>query len=139
MAKEYKYDIKPCEFGSEKKASYIKDHTTIDAIVCYIGNANASDSWVNISNWQTHCFLKVKGEKEWKQYHKNGKKVEVAFEYKGTQIRETVYPDRGLFDVLHQLELPKARQKIEDKERLKKIDEQMSKLKEEKKLLEKRV
>lgn len=138
MVKIYKLDERPCEFGHEKKAFYVNGHSTLEAIVCYTYDANASDAYANIARWFSNCSIKVKGEEGWRHYHTEGKILDVEFDYRGQQIAEKINPGSGLHSVLAQLELPSVRQKQEKKERLSDIDAEIKDLRREKRRLAKK-
>lgn len=117
----------------------VRGHSIVREIIFGAIDLNASDPYANIQKWQSFCNVLLKGETEWRRYIKEGKSVDVDFEYKGYKIHEIIDVDRGLLKALHQLELPDVKSKIETEKRIEEIEKTKKELATEKKGLLKKL
>jgi len=102
FSKEYSLTQKKVKIeGRQFDAEFVKDHSRVEGIVLEVRDLNAHDSYANIPDWSTTCFVRYKGDKTWKNFY-HGKQTK--FEVGGTWYDTS----RGLFRFLFNLESEKT-------------------------------
>lgn len=105
--KKYQGKEKKVQFnGREVTAFFVKNHSRLKGLVFEWIDANHDDEWANISRWVRYFGVMEKDSKEWKMIP--GQHPDYMWASKGM----------GIFQVLHCLELPNVRNKIETEDQI---------------------
>lgn len=94
--------------GREHDVYSPKGHSVVKKIIFNQWDNNAGDSWANIRDNRTILYVLWKGMEDWEMLLKGNREEECQYR---------TY-DQGLNQILHQMETPLRRKKIEKKWRI---------------------
>jgi len=126
--KDYHFSEKIVKIGGDSYRAVFPDkHSTIQGIILHTYDQNANDSWANIRDYQTACYILWKGSTKWQKEYE-GKTRD--FKIRGKEIQADLGDYLVVFALENEKIIEKHNKKYEIQDLKREIKEKQKRLEE---------